>query len=130
MATEVLKAISRRQPLQYGVQHDLESFIWVLAYAIRRHLCHNKSPESSKVVSFQEHFGMSDITSIFASRKAGLPLDFGEDIPESLLSTNMRQLFMVFEVLVEKNNSVWNLIPLTYDSIITALDDAIVSLEA
>lgn len=129
MAVAVLKALSKRQPIERKAEHDLESFIWVMAYAVRRRLCHAKSSRSGAMVSFRGHFGQLNIKNVYGSRKGGLPLEFSEDIPKNLLSNTMRTLFELFGALIEENNSIRRPIPLTHDFLITALDNAIAELE-
>lgn len=129
MAVEVLKALSRQQSLERKAKHDLESFIWVMAYAVRRRLCHAKLSRSGEMISFRGHFGQLNIKNIYGSRKGGLPLEFSENIPKTLLSETMRTLFELFGAFIEENNSIRRPLPLTHDSLITALDNAITELE-
>lgn len=129
MAVDVLDAICEEQPLSKEVQHDLESFIWVLVYAVRRRFCHDKKSKSPEMVSFQEHFGQLNIRNIYNSRKAGSPLRFSRDIPVTLFSTSMRKLFGELRVLVEMSTLSRHSVPLTHDSLIAVLDDAIAELQ-
>ncbi|KAF9457835.1 hypothetical protein BDZ94DRAFT_1202158 [Collybia nuda] len=68
MACEVLNAIRNNKTIERKVQHDLESFIWVLAYAVRYRLCRDQPPKSTQVEAFKTVFGSLDMEAVYMSR--------------------------------------------------------------
>jgi hypothetical protein len=63
MALEVLKGIIRNEPVQRDVHHDLESFLWVIIYAIYRHTLADAKHQQNKELQteFKEYFGKTTL---------------------------------------------------------------------
>ncbi|THH15946.1 hypothetical protein EW146_g4616 [Bondarzewia mesenterica] len=103
MATELLKAIKNKKPILQTVQHDVESFVWVLAYSTMRKLL---SARSSTVEHdelnrrFRASFGRLVVDEIWESRDSLMPLKFvreekleTEFIPR-YISEPLKELFL------------------------------------
>jgi hypothetical protein len=72
MATEVLEAIVRRQVISRDVHHDLESFIWVIIYAIYKHTILDTTLDSrlhgEVAQEFKDYFGGGTLREILLHR--------------------------------------------------------------
>ncbi|EIM90644.1 uncharacterized protein STEHIDRAFT_152356 [Stereum hirsutum FP-91666 SS1] len=84
MAIEILDAIVDERPIEYSIEHDIESFIWVLAYAVmRKSLKVTEASEAAKHsgrkqldADFKQSFGSLPIAEIALSRRNAGPFDF------------------------------------------------------
>jgi hypothetical protein len=72
MATEVLEAIVQRRVISRDVHHDLESFIWVIIYAIYKHTILDTTLDSKLhgevAQEFKEYFGGGTLREILVYR--------------------------------------------------------------
>ncbi|THH07610.1 hypothetical protein EW146_g9263 [Bondarzewia mesenterica] len=79
MATELLKAIKNKTPILQTVQHDIESFVWVLAFSTIRKLLSAKSStvEHDELDRrIRASFGRLVVDEIWESRDSLMPLKF------------------------------------------------------
>ena len=72
MATEVLRAVADGKTISREVHHDLESFIWVIIYAIYKHTVLDPQLDATlrteAAVEFQNYFGGVDLRKIILHR--------------------------------------------------------------
>lgn len=86
MALDLLEGIQSRQPVVHTMEHDLESFVWVMAYAVLRKLVDTASAigalAESRVLyqSFQDGFGELRLESLIQARELALPFRFRRKI--------------------------------------------------
>ncbi|EIM90642.1 uncharacterized protein STEHIDRAFT_152354 [Stereum hirsutum FP-91666 SS1] len=84
MAIEILDAIFDERPIEHSVEHDIESFIWVLAYAVMRKILKvtealdaaKHSGRKQLDADFKQSFGSLPIAEIALSRRNAGPFDF------------------------------------------------------
>lgn len=84
MAIEILKAIFYKKECSHQKHHDIESFLWVLCYALTKHtidelatLNHQDDLAIVKRI-FAEAFGHASLRTIITSRQGGQPADLFE----------------------------------------------------
>ncbi|KAF8579377.1 hypothetical protein K439DRAFT_1416273 [Ramaria rubella] len=102
MAKQLLKAASRGQQIKHEVHHDIESFVWVLCYAVGRRgvsdpptaILDNKPYYEELKAFFHVHYGRMDIAAIRRTRDSidDGTLTLTESFPE-IASEPLRQLF-------------------------------------
>ncbi|KAF8588773.1 hypothetical protein K439DRAFT_1629360 [Ramaria rubella] len=94
MASPLLEALAHENPVTHRVQHDLESFIWVLCYSLLRGwMFKGPSPRRTRSrTAFKVLFGHITINSIFAVRLGGTKA--GMHIIDPDLSTPLKSLFV------------------------------------
>lgn len=93
MAIDILQAIVKNKSIEHTVEHDMESFVWVLAYAIMRKIIKvTEAPETAKnpyrqqiVTDFHQSFGRLSVLDIASSRKSFGPFQFIVDDSEDFL---------------------------------------------
>ena len=93
MAIYILDRLERSKPVIHTVEHDIESFIWSMVYAILRKLLAAQDAPSDEKKSidaiFRESFGRLDITKIYQSRMTLAPFLFLTGSESALLEANM-----------------------------------------
>lgn len=107
MAIEILDAIIDESPVKHTVEHDIESFIWVLAYAVMRKIL--KATEAPETAShrarerldddYERSFGgLDSVVDIISSRTSLSPLKFiirkNQDFLSPYLSSPLRDLLV------------------------------------
>lgn len=133
MAVEILEAIIRSSPIQHETRHDIESFIYVLAYgivrrAVLRSRALDKNMRDRLHAFFHSNFGRMKLDDISNSRRGRTPLLFGERFPD-LVSQPMAKLMSRLEVwLLRTNPKLENPKPFTYTYFLSELDAAIAQL--
>ncbi|ETW80102.1 hypothetical protein HETIRDRAFT_321835 [Heterobasidion irregulare TC 32-1] len=98
MAMSLLNCLHESKPVTHTVEHDIESFIWSMIYAILRKLITVKHASSKETLLmtklFRDSFGRLDIYLIRQSRVYLVPFDFLTRSKSALLRGNMsRRLF-------------------------------------
>lgn len=130
----------------HGIHHDLESIIWVTAYAVMKHI-HPLVLQDQDLSPYdqqdwfeitQDAFGHSTLRSVHNSRTAMVPLMFFgidsaiispvEGIVRKYVSGTMRELLVGFVDLVERQNIRLS-VKMTYDDVLVLLDVAIAKQE-
>jgi len=94
MALDLLNGVARGRQILQTEEHDIESFIIVLAYAILRHLLINSKTQSEKTVlaeHFHRTFGHRSINHIILSRSKVLAW-LGDPVVTVHVSRRMRKL--------------------------------------
>ncbi|KAF7976490.1 hypothetical protein HWV62_6279 [Athelia sp. TMB] len=115
MALEILHAIiNKNYNLEHRVQHDVESFGWVLGYAFSRYQASaNRAPDvlsesewRGKVVfHFHEYFGHSKITAIKKNRGGWTtPLAAESLLEAGVMPVPLAQLFRGLEKAINSSN--------------------------
>ncbi|KAL4259147.1 Protein kinase domain-containing protein [Pleurotus pulmonarius] len=66
MAAELLEALEKGKGVRHEVHHDLESFVWVLAYAVSRHLQRRSGLGEAVKAELRQHFVRSYGRFLFA----------------------------------------------------------------
>ncbi|KAF9500187.1 hypothetical protein BDN71DRAFT_1502280 [Pleurotus eryngii] len=66
MAAELLEALEKGKAVRHEVHHDLESFVWVLAYAVSRHLQRRSGLGEAVKAELRQHFVRSYGRFLFA----------------------------------------------------------------
>lgn len=131
----------------HSIHHDLESIIWVTAYAIMKHIHplvlqdQDLSPDDKQdwLEIIQDAFGHSTLRSVHNSRTAMAPfMFFGMDfaiispvewVVRKHVSETMRELLVGFVDLVERQNIRLS-VKMTYDDVLVLFDVAIAKIEA
>lgn len=131
----------------HDIHHDLESIIWVTAYAIMKHVHplvlqdRDLSPDDQQdwLEIIQDAFGHSTLRSVHHSRTAMAPfmffgMDFAiispvEGVVRKYVSGAMRELLVGFVDLVERQNIRLS-VKMTYDDVLVLFDAAIAKIEA
>ena len=153
MAIEKLRAIYHQRPVAEitdHVHHDLESFIWVLAYAVARRLMAQEDfdPVSTQCIHkwFKECFCSWSISDIITYRAAHAPLQLPRsiDIHKDIFPEPIKDLLTVLRERVQYNQPAdeyarlverveLELIiifrPLTYALLVKPIDSAISELK-
>ncbi|KAF7966351.1 hypothetical protein HWV62_38947 [Athelia sp. TMB] len=145
IAFEILQAlIDQNHNLVHRVQHDVESFGWVLGYAFCRYQASkNRAPGmlsdsewKGRVVShFHENFGRDSIAEIQMHR-GGWNTPLGTNYPQhaELMPVPLARLFEELEMAINASNIHVNYRrripnpPITYDIALDLVDAAIASL--
>lgn len=110
MAIAILQAIVNHKPIEHTLEHDMESFIWVLSYAIPRKILKvteapnetAKHPLRQQIATdFKDCFGSLSVSDIAKSRKALVPLGFFDEREAFLspyVSSPLRDLLVQLRV--------------------------------
>ncbi|KAL4262884.1 hypothetical protein AB1N83_008290 [Pleurotus pulmonarius] len=113
MAIEKLGAIYHQRPVAEitdDVHHDLESFIWVFAYAVARRLMAREGfdPVSTQCIHkwFKECFCSWSISDIITHRAACTPLQLPCSIDNNFLPQPIQDLSLQLTQMVQYNQSV------------------------
>ncbi|GLB41613.1 hypothetical protein LshimejAT787_1002130 [Lyophyllum shimeji] len=138
MARAILRASSSTV---HQAQHDVESFIWVLAYCVMRNLCDRASrpsaPQDARAQYtvlkslFSVTFSQTTARTIAAQRQSGsLGLIFPTDddveaIVKNFMSDPLVNLFATLGGLVHKATDPFEPYPLTHDDLLAPVNDAI-----
>lgn len=131
MAAEVLQAILTEIPIKHEPRHDIESFIYVLAYSLTRRAVLESQPLDQDTrkklhLFFYSTFGRMKLDDIWTSRRGQGPLTISIRFP-TLVSTPMAELLRILEAWVIQSRlpSEWNPKPLTHAYVLSELDKAI-----
>jgi hypothetical protein len=133
MAVEILEAIMKRVPIKHETRHDIESFIYVLAYGvvkrtILRSRTLDKTTRDRLHIFFYSNFGRMKLDEISNSRRGRTPVFFGDRFPD-LVSKPMAKLMRNLEVwLLQTNPDLEEPKPFTYTYFLSELDAAIAQL--
>jgi hypothetical protein len=132
MAAEILlQAILTKDPIEHEPQHDIESFVNVLAYSVTRRAAlesQQLDEETRKSLHsfFYSTFGRMRLDDIWMSRRGQGPLTVRFRFP-SLVSAPMAELLDELEgwLMQSKLPSKYNPKPLTHAYLLSVLDKAI-----
>jgi hypothetical protein len=131
MAAEILQAILTENPIEHEPRHDIESFIYVLAYSVTRRavLESQRLDESTRMklhLFFYSTFGRMKLDDIWTSRRGQGPLTLRFRFP-SLVSAPVSELLENLDAWLTQSRlpSEWNPKPLTHTYVLSALDKAI-----
>ncbi|KDR76948.1 hypothetical protein GALMADRAFT_246089 [Galerina marginata CBS 339.88] len=133
MAVELLEAIMNRVSIKHETRHDIESFIYVLAYAvIKRAVLRSRTLDETTPdrlhTFFYSNFGRMTLDDISTSRRGRTPLLFGGRFPD-LVSEPLAKLMSNLDVwLLRTNPMLANPEPFTYTYFLSELDAAIAQL--
>jgi len=134
MAAEILEAILTAEHIEHHPRHDIESFIYVLAYALtRRAVLESHSLDEStrtrRHLFFYSTFGRMRLDEIWISRRGQMPLTLCLRFP-NVLSPPMSELLKNLDVWLMQSRlpSEWNPKPLTHGYVLSQLDNAIAKL--
>ncbi|KIM34927.1 hypothetical protein M413DRAFT_32910 [Hebeloma cylindrosporum] len=135
MAADILQAIYMGTSIQHEPKHDIESFIYVLAYSVARKAVigpTNLDTDQKKQLQshFHHNFGRMTLFDILASRKGYMPLSVRDYFP-GIMSPPMVRLMAVLAtfLLDSASTEIRQGKPLTHESVLSALDDAIQSFD-
>ncbi|KIM49820.1 hypothetical protein M413DRAFT_438939 [Hebeloma cylindrosporum] len=131
MAADILQAISMGTSIQHEPKHDIESFIYVLAYSVARKAVigpTNLDTDQKKQLQshFHYNFGRMTLFEILASRKGYMPLTIRKYFP-GIMSAPMIALMATLDDLLDysKSTGIRKGVPLTHETVLSAFDDAI-----
>ena len=132
MAVEILEATIIRSPIKHMIHHDLESFVWVLGYAVWRRcaLALGGAQLENHLKMFRSVYGHHDAQEIINVRTGGDLLR----LPRKFYGEISNELSLLFEdlceaILARGSGRRRAHTPLTYESILAPLSAAIASLE-
>ncbi|KAF9477660.1 hypothetical protein BDN70DRAFT_934048 [Pholiota conissans] len=102
MAVPLLRAVVNVRLIKHEPQHDLESFVYVLAYTVARRAVLDSEELDAKVRkrlhdAFGADFGNMNINSILRSRSSGQPLALVHESFSNLFSEPLVALFKVLD---------------------------------
>jgi hypothetical protein len=132
MAAEILQAIITKIPIEHEPKHDIESFIYVLAYSVTRRAVPSLESQAldedtrKKLHSFfNSTFGQMDPDDIWISRQGPVPLTVRSRFP-SVMSKPMAELLAeLSELVVVSRLKRKGYEVLTHTCVLSALDEAI-----
>jgi hypothetical protein len=131
MAAEILQAILTKDPIEHEPRHDIESFIYVLAYSVTRRavLESQRLDEDMRKdlhLFFYSTFGRMKLDDIWTSRRGQGPLTVRFRF-RSLVSAPIAELFHQLDACLTQSRlpSEWNPKPLTHAYVLSVLDKAI-----
>jgi hypothetical protein len=130
MAADILQAIITEIPIEHEPKHDIESFIYVLAYSVtRRAVLEAQALDEDtrkKLHSFfNSTFGQMDADDIWISRQGPVPLTIRSRFP-SVMSKPMAELMTeLSELVVVSRLKREGYEVLTHTCVLSALDEAI-----
>ena len=131
MAAEILQAILTENPIVHEPRHDIESFIYVIAYSLtRRVVLESQSLDDNLRKSlhlfFYSTFGRMKLDDIWTSRRGQGPLTIRFRFP-GLVSAPMAELLDNLDGWLTQSRLPlkWNPKPLTHSYVLSALDEAI-----
>jgi len=157
MAIPLLDAIVfKRENLEHTAAHDLESFIWVLAYCVLRKLIHDAATDDMKFQAntfLKDSFGHLHVGKILKDRLGNQPFLFvmntfgtSEEWIKYLKANVSGPLIGVLDVFRDKFNQIYSrnyisdpsllvkplsgATSLTHGYIVDVIEEAITSLEA
>lgn len=131
MAAEILQAILTENPIEHEPRHDIESFIYVLAYSVTRRAVLGSQPLDESLrkklhLFFYSTFGRMKLDDIWTSRRGQGPLTIRFRFP-SLVIAPMAELLDNLDAWLTQSRLPleWNPKPLTHTYVLSALDKAI-----
>ena len=131
MAAEILQAILTENPIEHEPRHDIESFIYVLAYSLtRRAVLDSQSLDDelrkSLRLFFYSTFGRMKLDDIWTSRRGQGPLTIRFRFP-SLITPPVAELLDELDIWLTQSRLPlkFNPKPLTHNYVLSALDEAI-----
>ena len=131
MAAEILQAILTGNPIEHEPRHDIESFIYVLAYSVTRRAVLESQPLDDSLrknlhLFFSSTFGRMKLDDIWTSRRGQGPLTIRFRFP-SLVTAPMAELFHNLDEWLTHSrlSSKWNPKSLTHTYMLSLLDEAI-----
>ena len=146
MALEILIHNGKIGHMTHEARHDVESFIWVLSYAVLRNLCHQASkPSTSQEIQgqypalrtqFRTAFSQVTAANIAVQRTIVSPaLRFSADEEVEAITTNFMSdplvsLFRFLRTCVHRSQDPEAPTPLCHDILLNAVQDAIVALQS
>ncbi|KAF8802214.1 hypothetical protein BYT27DRAFT_7261321 [Phlegmacium glaucopus] len=130
-AAPILRAIVTKKGIEHEPRHDIESFIYVLAYSLaRRAVLESRSLDGEMRKNLHEFFystfGRMKLYDIWTSRKGQEPLSIHDLFP-TLISAPMVELLHNLDNWLTRSKlpSEWNPEPLTHTYVLSVLDKAI-----
>ncbi|KAJ8522305.1 hypothetical protein ONZ45_g1107 [Pleurotus djamor] len=145
MATELVKGLEEGRKVEHEAHHDIESFIWVLAYALARRMLNNSnlnkelSTQTKVKVSqfFASAWGSASLTAAYQAKRAQTPLSPPSGISSVLLPVPIHLLFKSLSNVMGEYFVVpdpWKppkpTVPLSYEDVFSRLDMCILALES
>jgi len=131
MAAEILQAILTEKPIEHDPRHDIESFIYVLAYSVTRRAVLESQPLDESMrkklhLFFYSTFGRMKLDDVWTSRRGQGPLTVRLRFP-SLVTAPMAELLNDLDTWLTQSRlpSEWNPKPLTHMYVLSVLDKAI-----
>ena len=131
MAAEILQAILTENPIKHEPRHDIESFIYVLAYSVTRRAVLGSQPLDESLrkklhLFFYSTFGRMKLDDIWTSRRGQGPLTIRFRFP-SLVIAPMAELLDNLDAWLTQSRLPleWNPKTLTHTYVLSALDKAI-----
>ncbi|KAL0950311.1 hypothetical protein HGRIS_010286 [Hohenbuehelia grisea] len=137
MATQLVQAMESGVQVEHTVHHDMESFIWVLAYSVTRRVINLNSrcdQKTKKRMSqfFKDSWGGLTPSTVTMSKRAQTPLQPAQQI-RHLYPDPILRLFDSLALLVwEQIGLIYAKMPysLSYEGLLGALDGCIAEFEA
>ncbi|KAF7433510.1 hypothetical protein PC9H_005466 [Pleurotus ostreatus] len=130
MAAELLETLGKGKVVRHEVHHDLESFVWVLAYAVSRHLQRQSGLTEAVKAELREHFvrsyGRFLFTDISDARLSLRPLR-PPPVYEEMLPQGMNDLYVGLQTaLIAQFAYIYGREPkpLTHDMLLELFDTA------
>ncbi|KAL0960122.1 hypothetical protein HGRIS_011763 [Hohenbuehelia grisea] len=151
MAIQLITDMTDGIRVEYKVHHDVESFIWVLAYAVARHLLivsSNAAKDSEpdikeKVISFfNDGWDCRSLCSILTTKRAlcplSLPLGIHPLVPEPILSLFRTLRIIMLEQMLLSTTPDPSMLPrgmvlpkiLDHDDLLNKLDQCVANFES
>ncbi|KIM34930.1 hypothetical protein M413DRAFT_32912 [Hebeloma cylindrosporum] len=133
MAVDILQAIILETSVTHEPQHDIESFIYVLAYSVAsKAILHSGDLDTNtrkELLSlFYSNFGRMTFREIWNSKRGRGPFTVRLDVPD-IMSVPMVRLMDVLETFLldfrMDGNKARQGKPTTHESFLSALDKAI-----
>ncbi|SRR6266545_1550539 len=131
MAAEILQAILTENPIEHDPRHDIESFIYVLAYSVtRKAVLESRSLDERMRKKFHSFFystfGRMKLDDIWTSRRGQGPLTVHLRFP-SLVTVPMAELLNDLDAWLTQSRLPleWNPKALTHTYVLSVLDKAI-----
>ena len=125
MAADILQAILTENPIEHEPRHDIESFIYVLAYNVTRRVVLESQPLDESLrkklyLFFYSTFGRMKLDDIWTSRCGQGPLTIRFRFP-SLVTAPMAELLDNLDPWPTQSWE-WNPKPLTHTYALSVLD--------
>ena len=131
MAAEILQAILTENPIEHEPRHDIESFIYVLAYSVTRRAVLESQPLDDSLRKrlhsfFYSTFGRMKLDDIWTSRRGQGPLTIRFRFPNPVTAPMAELLDNLDGWLTQSRLPLkWNPKPLTHTYLLSVLDEAI-----
>jgi hypothetical protein len=131
MALDILQAIVTKTPIEHEPKHDIESFIYVLAYSVTRRAVLSSGNLDKDIRDrlysfFYSTFARMKLDDIANTREAPVPLRVRHRFP-TLISAPMAELMHDLDEWLTQSrlSQKWNPRALTHAYVLSVLDDAI-----